>query len=269
MPRCRLLAIVLGVLACAAAARAEEPAALARARVAYNAADYAAAIDEASSAQLVTDYADAATLVLARAHLERYRAGADPADLATARAALGGVRPSALGPRDLVDLYIGLGQSLYLGEVFGPAADLFDTALARGAVLSSSDRLMLLDWWATALDREAQTRAPERRARVYERIAERMDGELRTDPGSAVANYWRAVAARGRGELDDAWDLAIAGWVRSRLSPETTERLRADLDRLVTQALIQERSQTIVVADRQEALSQLRREWDLVKESWP
>jgi len=269
MPRCRLLAVVLCVLACAAVARAEEPAALARARVAYNAADYAAAIDEASAARLEPDYADAATLVMARAHLERYRAGADPADLSAARVALGHVRASALDPRDLVDLYIGLGQSLYLGEVFGPAADLFDTALARGVVLAIEDRLTLLDWWATALDREAQTRSPDRRARVYERIADRMDEELRADPGSAVANYWRAVAARGGGDLDDAWDLAVAGWVRSRLSPETTERLRADLDRLVTQALIQERSQTIVATDRQEALSRLRREWELVKESWP
>jgi len=269
MSRRRLLAGVLGVLAWTATARAEEPASLARARVAYNAADYGTAIDEASSARLVAEYADAATLVLARAHLERYRTGADPADLASARVALGSVRTSALDPRDLVDLYIGLGQSLYLGEVFGPAADLFDTALARGAVLAAGDRLMLLDWWATALDREAQTRAPERRAQVYERIARRMDEELLADPGSAPANYWRAVAARGRGELDDAWDLAIAGWVRSRLAPETTDRLRADLDRLATQALIPERSRTVVAADRQEALSRLRREWEIVKESWP
>jgi hypothetical protein len=260
---------VLGVLAWAAVARAEEPAALARARVAYNAADYAAAIDEASVARLVTDYEDAATLVMARAHLERYRTGADPADLSAARVALGRVRASTLDPRDLVDLYIGLGQSLYLGEVFGPAADLFDTALARGAILATGDRLTLLDWWATALDREAQTRSPDRRAQVYERIAGRMDEELRADPGSAVANYWRAVAARGRGDLDDAWDLAIAGWVRARLSPETTDRLRADLDRLVTQALVQERSRTIVATDRQEALSRLRTEWELVKQSWP
>jgi len=269
MLRWRLPAVVLAVVACAGVARAEEPAALARARVAYNASDYAAAIDEASAARLEAEYADTATLVLARAHLEQYRLGGNPAHLSAARVALGGVRAGALDPRDQVDLYIGLGQSLYLGEVFGPAADLFDLALARGTLLSTADRLMLLDWWATALDREGQTRSPDRRAPVYERISDRMDAELRTDPGSAVANYWRAVAARGAGNLDDAWDLAVAGWVRSRLSPEATERLRTDLDRLVTQALIPERARTIVAPDRQEALSRLRMEWALVKESWP
>lgn len=269
MVQCRPCMVVLAIVACAGVARAEEPAALARARVAYNAGDYLAAIDEASMAGLETDYADTAMLVLGRAHLEQYRLGGDPTDLSAARVALGSVRAAALDPRDQLDLYIGLGQSLYLGELFGPAADVFDLALARGSLLASGDRLMLLDWWATALDREGQTRSPDRRAQVYERISERMDSELRTDPGSAVANYWRAVAARGAGNLDDAWDLAVAGWVLSRLSPETTERLRADLDRLVTQALIPERSRTIVAPDQQEALSRLRMEWGLVKESWP
>jgi hypothetical protein len=265
----RPVLVVLGLLVCGAAAQAEEPAALARARALYNASDYSGAIGEAATARLVEEYADAAALVLARAHLERYRMRTDPADLSAARAALGSVRYDSLDPRDQVDLIIGMGQSLYLGEVFGGAAYLFDSALAKGAVLARHDRLTLLDWWATALDREAQTRPPDRRPQVYERIADRMDDELREDPGSAVANYWRAVAARGRGDLDDAWDLAVAGWVGSRLAPETTERLRADLDRLVTQALIPELSRRIVAPDPQEARSRLRTEWELVKESWP
>ena len=37
-----------------------------------------------------------------------------------------------------------------------------------------------------------------------------MDDEIQRDPGSAVANYWLAVAARGAGDLDGAWNAAIA-----------------------------------------------------------
>ena len=40
------------------------------------------------------------------------------------------------------------------------------------------------------------------------------------------------VGTRGAGDLDCAWDAAIAGWVRASLGPETTA-LRAELDRVV------------------------------------
>ena len=70
-----------------------------------------------------------------------------------------------------MDLIIGLGQSLYLSEVYGAAAELFDTALTVARCSASRDRLLLLDWWATALDREAQSRPADRRARVFERIS--------------------------------------------------------------------------------------------------
>src|SRR5258705_1432743 len=100
---------------------------------------------------------------------------------------------------------------------------------------------MLLDWWATALDREAQVAPPERRARLNARIMERMDAELRRDPGSAPANYWRAVAARGSGDLDTAWDAAVAAWVRAALGPAGSQ-LRSDIYRLGTEAIIPERA---------------------------
>jgi hypothetical protein len=94
-----------------------------------------------------------------------------------------------------------------------------------------------------------------------------MEEEIRRDPGNPVANYFRAVAARGAGDLEGAWNAAIAGWVRSTLSPETTEDLRADLDRLVQQALIPERSRT-ESRNPQEALDALTTEWELVKRQW-
>jgi hypothetical protein len=246
---------------------ANEPPALAKARALYNAGDFSGAIDAASVARKDSEWADAAALVVARAHLEQYRQRVDSEDLTAARAALGAVRAAALTPRDQVDLIVGLGQSLYLSEIYGAAAELFETALSRAALLPSRDRLLLLDWWATALDREAQSRPAVRRVRVFERIAARMNEEIQRDPGSPVANYWLAVSARGEGDIDAAWNYAIAAWVRSTLSPETTEKLRDDLDRLVAQALIPERSRTLS-RDPQDAVAALTTEWELLKNQW-
>ena len=258
----------LTLLGVGSAAWAAEPASLAKARALYNEANYQGAIDAAAVARRQPEWADAAALVIARAHLERYRQTAVPADLTAAREALGTVRSASLSPRDQVDLIIGLGQSLYLGEIFGAAAELFDTALARAPLLGPRDRLLLLDWWATALDREAQSRPADRRERVYERIADRMEEELRQDAGSAVANYWLAVAARGTGDVERAWDAAVAAWVRSSLTPETASTLRVDLDRLVNQALIPERARGRAARNQQEATTAIRAEWELVKQQW-
>jgi tetratricopeptide (TPR) repeat protein len=262
-----MLAVVVSVL-CVSSLEAAEPAALAKARELYNAARYDAAIEAASAARREPGFADAAALVLARAQLERFRLGADPMDLAAARAILSAISPAALAPRDQVDLIIGMGQALYLAERFGAAAELFETALNRAAVLSPRDRLRLLDWWATALDREAQTRTTDRRAGLFEQIARRMETEMRDDPGSAVANYWLAVAARGEGDLDRAWDQATAAWVRATLAPGTADKLRADIDKFVTEALIPERARSRPPRDQPDAVADLRAQWDLFKQEW-
>jgi hypothetical protein len=248
-------------------ARAAEPPALAKARTLYNESNFEGAIDAAAVSRRQAGWADASALVIGRSHLERYRQRRDPKDLAAAREALITVRLAMLMPRDQVDLIIGLGLSLYHGEVFGAAGNLFDTALTRGTMLPPRDRRQLLDWWATALDRQAQAGPADRRRAVFERIAARMDEELKQDPGGAVALYWRAVATRGAGDLSGAWDYAIAGWVQSTLEPDTSESLRGDLDRLVQQALIPERSR-LLTRDPQEAVSTLRNEWELVKQQW-
>jgi hypothetical protein len=261
------LAVVL-VLACPSLAAPAEPPALAKARALYNSANYEGAIDAASVARRQPPWADAAALVIARAHLERYRQSADPAELAAARETLVTVRSSALSARDRVDLIIGFGQALYLGEMFGAAAELFDTALSRSALIDERDRLMLLDWWATALDREAQSRVSAARGPAYERIAARMEEELRQNPASAVGSYWLAVAARGSGDVDRAWDAAIAAWVRSSMARETSDQLRTDLDRLVTQALVPERARSRPPAEQPQAMNAFRAEWDMVKEQW-
>ena len=51
---------------------ANEPPALAKARTLYNAGDFEGAIDAASVARTDVEWADAAALVVARAHLEQY-----------------------------------------------------------------------------------------------------------------------------------------------------------------------------------------------------
>jgi hypothetical protein len=265
----RLLLVAWLMLAGASAVVAAEPPALAKARALYNAGNYEGAIDAAAVARLQPQSADAAALVIARSHLERYRQRAVPSDLADARTALNSIRVSMLNPRDQLDLLIGLGQSLYLAETYGAAAELFDIALSRGTILDARDRLLLLDWWATAMDREAQTRPPDRRVRVFERVSERMEEELRLDPANVPANYWLAVAARGSGDIERAWGAAVAAWVRAGLEPESADGLRTDLDRLVVQALIPERARLRPPREQAEALVALRAEWDLVKQQWP
>jgi len=249
------------------AAAAAEPAALARARALYNSGSYDAAIDAATSARIDPKAEDAAALVLARAHLERFRSGGAAADLAAARTALGVVRITALSERDQLDLLIGLGQTLYLGESYGSAADVFDSALGRATTLGARDRAKLLDWWATALDRHAQARTPDRRGPAFSRVVERMEEELRQEPGSVIANYWLVVAARGAGDLDRAWDAAIAGWVRAALGSDTPG-LRAELDRVVIDALIPERARMRPPREQADAAALMRADWDKVKGDW-
>jgi hypothetical protein len=263
-----VIVVALVLMGAGSTAWANEPPALAKARTLYNAGDYEGAIDSASVARKDEAWADAAALVVARSHLELYRTRADAENLSAARAALGAIRAAALMPRDQVDLIVGLGQSLYLSEIYGAAAELFDTALSRATLLGTRDRLLLLDWWATSLDREAQSRPADRRARVFERISTRMNEEIQRDPGSPVANYWLAVSARGAGDIDGAWNSAVAAWVRSTLSPDSTSRLRDDLDRLVTQALIPERSRILGAREPQEAVAALKTEWELIKQQW-
>ena len=258
---------MLALVGLSTAASAAEPAALARARALYNSGSYDAAIDAASTARSDPKAQDAAALVLARSHLERFRANGAADDLTAARTTLGVVRMASLSPRDQLDLLIGIGQTLYFGEAFGSAADVFDSALGRATTLGPRDRGKLLDWWATALDRQAQARPPDRRAAAFSRIVERMEDELRQEPGSMIANYWLVVGTRGAGDLDRAWDAAIAGWVRASLGTDTAD-LRIELDRVVTDALIPERARTRPPREQQDGAAAMRAEWDNVKNAW-
>ena len=84
------------------------------------------------------------------------------------------------------------------------------------------------------MDRDAQRRPVNRRSPVFERVIARMEEEIRSDSGSAPANYWLAAAASGAGDVDRAWNAAVAGLVRAGLAAHGADKLREDLDRLVT-----------------------------------
>ena len=266
--RCAIALSILLLASSLRVAAAEHPS-LAKARALYNAGDHDGAITAAAMARQDPASVDAAALVSARSHLERYRLRtSDTSDLAAAREALASIRVAGLKPRDQIDLLVGLGQALFLANSFGAAAELFDSALARAATLPDRDRLLLLDWWASAVDREAQSLPYDRRAAALHRVIERSEVELRENPGNAAANYWLAVSARGAGDPERAWHAAAAAWVRAPLVPDTAAALRHDIDRFVTTVLIPERARRRSPREHDEALNALRAEWESTKADW-
>jgi len=100
--------------------------------------------------------------------------------------------------------------------------------------------------FAGALDRDAQARPPAERYAVYVRIGQRMNEEAAKDPGSSAARYWIIAAARNAGDLDRAWSGAIAAWILAPLGHDRGATLRADLERLVVQAIIPERAARLI-----------------------
>ncbi|MGE0041678.1 MAG: hypothetical protein AB7H88_11075 [Vicinamibacterales bacterium] len=261
------LAAAAVVLALPAAALAT-PADLARARSAYNQGQYDAAIEAASAAVLTPATADAGAVVLARAHLERYRQGVDPADLVAARASLGVVRPEGLGARDRVEYLLALGEALYLEDDYGASAALFASTLDLAVTDAPALAEPALDWWGSAVERHASRLAPAARARAFRAMGDRMAARLAVDPASGTAAYWIVVAMRGEADPKGAWDAAVAGWVRARLAGARSATLRADLDRLVREGIIPDLVRPLAPAARPQAESELRAEWEVVKERW-
>ena len=241
---------------------------LLRARQLYNQQLYNLAIDSATAARRVPQLADAATLVVARSLLERFRKEADAADLEAARVELQQIRPAGLTPADQPELVIALGELLYLDDQPGAAAVEFERALDRVDPRSSS-RERVLDWWASAIDRQAQMRPEPERSPLYGRIVGRMDQELERDAASAAASYWLVAGARGSGDLDRAWDAAFASWARASFTGDRRIQLRADLDQIVTQAIIPERARLLAPAGGvAQPTAAMRAEWDALKQVW-
>jgi hypothetical protein len=211
---------------------------------------------------------DPAGVVLGRIQLERYRQTGNPDDLSAARDSLRVVDPRPLSHRERLELAIGQAEVLYMDDRFGASAELFESSLDRSAVLGAPSHERVLDWWATALDRHAQLRPPHARAPIYERIGARMRAELALDEGSAPASYWLAAAARGAGDLERAWQASLAGWVRAAFAADRGAALRADIDRLVTQAIIPERAALLQTVDVRQTTSGMLNEWSAFKAGW-
>ena len=264
----RLAAASCLVLCCAApAAAADDP--LARARALYNQRQFDAALAAAEQARLVPTRVDGADLVAARCYLERFRASADSEDLTNARDRLRRLDPRKLPARERVEYIVGLGEALFFDAAFGAAASVFDSVLLSSDSLAPSGngeldaRERVLDWWATAVDREARPRSDIERQSSYQRMRVRMDEELASRPASTTAAYWLAAAAQAQGDLQAAWSAAQAGWVRAPLARDRGAALRADLDRLMLRAIVPDRARVLG-----QPADTLRVQWEQFKELW-
>ena len=245
------------------AAAADKVDALSRARVLYNQREFAAAVSAAEQARLVPASADRADLIAARAYLEHFRESAASDDLTSARERLRRLDPQRLAPGERIEFIVGLGETLFFDGSYGAAADVFESVLARGDALGPGWREPVLEWWATSIDRDAGPRPDLERRTLYLRIRDRMSAELSAQPSSAAAAYWLAAAARGQGNIRAAWDAAQAGWVRAPLATDHGAALRADLDRLVVNAIAPERAKATA-----QTLDHVRQEWEQFKERW-
>lgn len=241
---------------------------LARARTLYNERQFDQAIEAARLAGDSPETRDPAAVVLARALLERYRERVDPADLGAAREALGGVRTLLLEDRERVEYLLALGQALFLEDEFGAAAVVFESGVEKARIADPELGDAMVDWWGSAAERQADGESRSQRIATFAVLAARMSEELQRAPGSASASYWLAAARRGSGDPLAAWHAAIAGWVRARLAGERAAALRADLDKLMIQGIIPDRVKDLGEDDRAAAESQLRADWELVKERW-
>ena len=183
--------------------------------------------------------------------------------------ALRAVDPSHLSPTDRGEWLLGYGQWLFFTERYGAAAELFEDASGRPLAGGDTATDKVLDWWASALERHAQA-SPGQRDRVFARVYNRMDAELRRDPGSVAANYWLVAAARALGELDRAWNASMAGWVRAAMAGPRADALRTDLDRLVLTGIIPDRARVAAAEghNQRQAADTMVTEWEHFKQEW-
>jgi tetratricopeptide (TPR) repeat protein len=261
-----LTAVVLLTVLWTTPVTAADP--LAEARRLYNLGQYDMAATMAREAIKVPATAESARLVLGRICLELYRRTADAADLTEARESLRAINPQALDRRERAELTVGLGETVFLEDRFGAASELFERVLDSSSELGAAAHERVVDWWASALERQALALPREARAPLYLRILNRMEKELTLDPTSPPGWYWLAAAARGSGNLDRAWNMAMAGWVTAMLAPDRGAALRADLDRLVVQGIIPDRAKRLQPRDWQQTAAVMLSEWDAFKANW-
>ena len=241
---------------------------LGEARRLYNAQQYEAAERAARAAIGQPRVGNSARVVLARILLERYRETSTPAQLTEARDTLRGINPESLEPRERVELMLGFGQGLFLEDRFAAAAAIFEPVVGSAAALGTAAHDRALDWWATAIDRHAATRPFSERGAIYERIRRRMTDELLLDPGSGPANYWLVAAAHGSGDLEGAWTMAQASWIRAAFAGARAEQTRADIDRVLMEGIIPARAARVTGRDSNLVIAGMVGEWEAFKSAW-
>jgi hypothetical protein len=234
---------------------------LSQARAFYNAGKYESAVAAADEARGQPSFADSADLIAARAYVERFRETSSADDLTAARDRLRRLDGRHLTPRERVEFVVGLGETLYFEGSYGAAAATFDSALTRDD-LDAGAAERVLDWWATSIDEDARMRPDIERQQMYQHVRDRMQHEIGRRE-SAVAAYWLAASARGVGDLQAAWDAALAAWVRASLAGDGGKALRSDIDLLMERAIVPERAKA--TAQPSEVLKD---EWEGFKERW-
>ncbi|MGE3345645.1 MAG: hypothetical protein AB7L71_19655 [Vicinamibacterales bacterium] len=239
---------------------------LARARMAYNAQRFDEAARLAADAAAVPALVPSAALIRSRALLEQYRRGGDVADVALARQSLLLADPERLSPRERAERRLATAELLFVDEQYGAAAEAF--ALSLSETTDTAARTRVLDWWAASLDRYAQVAPDGERQRRYARLLAGLDAE----PAGAVTQYWRAAAYRGVEDLDRAWAVAVAAWIQApdlASGVAAVASLRADIDRLMRDAIIPERARRAPApADPDAVRVALTAEWDAIRERW-
>jgi hypothetical protein len=263
----RGFAALLGALVLAhVSLLAQDP--LGEARRLYNAASYEEAERAARLAVAAPAVENSARVVLGRILLERFRQSASDLQLSEAREQLRSVSPGALDARERIELMLGLAEGLYLEDRFAAAAEMFEPVITPSTALGADAHDHVLDWWAGALDHFAASRPTSERVQIYHRITTRMSEELERDPASTPANYWMVAAARGAGDVDGAWSKLIAAWLRAPFTRDRGAALRADLDRLVVQALIPERALKMTGRELGPTTAALTGDWESFKAAW-
>lgn len=267
----RVLVTVALALGAMAQAKAPKAGSLTKARQAYNAGQLDAAIAAAQDAMKLPAASNEAAVVLSRAYLDRYRQGSLAVDLDNGRQALRQVKPSTLAPRARTEYILAEGLSLYYegctDGCFGSAAEMFKMAL--NTLDAGLERDRVFEWWAGALDRQAQFGPEAERVSVYRRLLDGADTEIAHQQESAAATYWMVAAATGAGELERAWSASIAGWIRARTWGPRGDTLRADLDRFVSQVLLPARARAIAPdSDARPVLKTLLGQWEDVKKKY-
>jgi tetratricopeptide (TPR) repeat protein len=241
---------------------------LSEARRLYNQGQFDAAERAARDAARVPAVADAAHVVLGRIQLERYRKSAAASDLEEAITSLRSIDARRLDSRERTELTIGLGEALYLDERYGAAAALFESVVDASISLGDIAHDRVLDWWATAVDRYAQSLGAADRTELYGRLSSRMISEIANSPGSLPAGYWLAASARAIGDAEQALNEALAAWVRASLGPDRGVALRADLDRLVMEGILPDRAARLPGRERTQALAAMVADWEAFKTRW-